>query len=103
MSLDEEIVQSVKRYVQQESSFQEANRIVQKHKKLQEKIKALYQEKGISSFVLNKDGYSAKLEFKDIKTSRVDISKIPEHIRNAYIRETIMKKENLVIYTKPEN
>jgi hypothetical protein len=96
-----ELSRLVKKYVQQQPRYQEAARIVHKHKQLQEKLKAAFAEQRIEQYVLSDEGYDATLAFKPIKTTRIDTSAMPESVRREYTRESIMRKEYLVIRRVP--
>lgn len=91
----------VKKYVQHHAQYQEASRIVQKHKQLQEKLKAAFADRRLTQLVLQEDGYDVTLTYKPIKTSRVDTSSMPESLRREYTRESIMRKEYLDIRRVP--
>lgn len=103
MSDRHEIQRLVKKYVQNHAQYQEAARIVHKHKQLQEKIKAAFVEQRVDQWVLFEDGYDATLAYKPIKTTRVDVSAMPESLRREYTRETVMRKEYLQIRRVPES
>jgi hypothetical protein len=97
-----ELSRLVKKYVQQQPQYQAAARIVQKHKQLQDKLKSEFAERRIEQYLLLEDGYDATLEFKPVKTTRVDTSAMPESLRREYTRESIMRREYLHVRRAPE-
>ena len=90
----------LKKYVEINDSYKEALVTIQKHKKIQEKIKDIFKEKNIQSYVLNRENYQAQIEFKKIKTSRIDLSALPEELKNKYKKESVMLKEYFNITKK---
>ena len=90
----------LKKYVEINDSYKEALIVIQKHKKIQEKIKEIFKEKNIQSHVLNRENYQARIEFKKIKTSRIDLSNLPEDLKNKYKKDSIMLKEYFNIIKK---
>jgi hypothetical protein len=90
----------LKKYVEINDSYKEALNTIQKHKKIQEKIKNIFKEQNIQSYVLKREHYQAHLEFKKIKTSRIDLSTLPEELKNKYKKESIMLKEYFNIIKK---
>lgn len=84
-----------------DEEYRKANAVYNKHKRLQEKLKDLYEKEGISQYVLNKDGYFAVLSFITSKQERVDISALPDEIRDLYIREIIVRREQFNVISKP--
>jgi vacuolar-type H+-ATPase catalytic subunit A/Vma1 len=97
-----ELNRLIKKYVQQQAQYQEANRIVHKHKQLQDKLKLAFAERHVDQWVLQEDGYDVTLAFKPIKTTRVDTSVMPESLRQEYTRESVMRKEYLHIRRLPQ-
>jgi hypothetical protein len=67
----------IKQLVDIDESFTKAQRVVNERKKLQEKLKELFEREGIDQYVLNEDGYFAVLGFKKSVQTRVDITALP--------------------------
>ena len=103
MSARDEIARLVRKYVAQDALYREANRVVLKHKKLQEQIKNLFAQYAMEEFVLRGDGYDATLSFRAVKSMRIDPALIPDDLRSRYTREYISRKESLQIRQVPEN
>lgn len=101
MNNTELIQMLLKQYVDQNEDFQRAQRIVNEHKKIQEKLKELFEKEGIDQYVLQQDGYFAVLGFKRGTYMRVDIAMLPEEIKNLYQKEVVMKRETFNVISKP--
>lgn len=91
----------IKKYVDHQERYNEANKVVLKHKKLQEKIKEGYEKQGISAHTIRQDGYHATLEFNPITYYKIDTSILPESIKEQYKKKVVMRKERLKIYQSP--
>jgi hypothetical protein len=91
----------VKKYVAHHARYQEAARIVARHKKIQEKLKAMFAEEQMTEFNLASDGYDATLAFRPIQSTRIDTQALPPEIRQQYTRPVIMRKEYLTIRRAP--
>ena len=104
MTTDEtknELTRLVKRYVDHQAQYQEAAKIVQKQKKLQERIKELYKQQQLKTFTVNQDGYTVNLEYVPVVYEKVDTTRLPDDIKNLYRRQVTMWKEKLTIRQRP--
>lgn len=99
--MSEELVKLVKKYVDNQIQYQHALKIVQKQKKLQERIKDLYQKQNIQEYVLHQDGYHAKLEYRPTTYYKIDTTHLPDSIKEQFKKAVIMRKEHLSIYKTP--
>lgn len=96
-----ELTRLVKRYVDHQAQYQEAAKIVQKQKKLQERIKELYKQQNLNTFTMNQDGYVVSLEYVPTVYEKVDTTRLPDNIKSLYKRQVTMWKEKLIIRQKP--
>lgn len=96
-----ELERLVKKYVDQDAQYQAANRLVLKHKKLQEEIKAMFAQHHLEEYSVRDDRYDATLSFRPIKSVRVDAALIPEELRTRWMREYVSRRESLVIRRRP--
>lgn len=101
MNTDSTLRMLLKQYVDINESFQHAQHIVSEHKKIQEKLKELFETQGIDQYVMNEDGYIAVLSFKTGIMKRVDVTSLPQDIKDLYVKESITKRETFNIVQKP--
>lgn len=99
--MTDDLTRLVKRYVDHQTEYQEAAKIMQKQKKLQERIKELYKQQNLKTFTLNQDGYAVSLEYVPIVYDKVDTTRLPDHIKNVYKRQVTMWKEKLTVRQRP--
>lgn len=99
--MSSELARLVKKYVDSQQRYEEAVKIVNKRKKLQEEIKARFQQQNIKSFNLDQDGYLATLEYRSTVTQRVDTKNLPDEIKQRYTKPVTSLYEKLIVHRRP--
>jgi hypothetical protein len=99
--MSDDLVKYLKKYVDNQVQYQSALKIVQKHKKLQDKIKDIYQSRKIQEYVLHQDGYHVKLEYRPTTYYKIDTALLPESLKERFKKQVVMRKEHLSIYKTP--
>lgn len=97
----DELNRLIKTYVNEQERYQEAAKIVQRHKKMQDRIKELYQQMGLKRHDLDQDGYLVTLVFQPVITHRVDTTNLPAEIKSRFQKQVILLKEKLTIMRRP--
>lgn len=97
----EEVSRLMKRYIHFHSKYQEATRIIQKHKQLQDQLKSVFDDLKIEQHTIHEDGYDATLHFKPIMSTRIDTSAMPTALKQQYTRKVLTRREQLTVRSKP--
>jgi hypothetical protein len=87
----------LKRYVLAHAEAECAQLLVNQHKKLLDRIKAIYIQHDLHEYAVQDEDVHATLEFRQVQSQRVDTASLPEDIRRRYTRPVTTRRAVLTI------